>query len=174
MSSPFKQRTTLYSLIIVCVIIETGFAIFTALMNGFAPLPFIFGPITATFSILTLVWTSVLLAFNNRPTSEHTLTRARIHFRSMLCMAVIFVACAIMYSTQLPPDCNTQQPDGSDGWSGLWCGFDSTVGTLAYIIAILSSAAAFVIRRATPDFSTNVCAADRKHVDGSVVLKEMA
>ncbi|KAI0074833.1 hypothetical protein K474DRAFT_1709493 [Panus rudis PR-1116 ss-1] len=83
--------------------------------DGASPIPSIL-----TFSVAggTLIWSCVLLATNNRPSSSHRLCTALAHAIALCISAVVWLGAAIAMSTTLPFACSYDAGTISSGEFG--------------------------------------------------------
>ncbi|KAF9556086.1 hypothetical protein CPC08DRAFT_107476 [Agrocybe pediades] len=127
-------RKTFYGVVLSLLVCECAFAYGTAYLDGFSTLSHPFGILAGSFSIVSVIWKSVLLAFHNHPTSSHFLTKACVHFWSFLADVLIYLAFGIMILSQAPTECNFKTY--SDGLAGFWCGITATAGTLGILVSV--------------------------------------
>ncbi|KAG7094540.1 hypothetical protein E1B28_005368 [Marasmius oreades] len=182
-------RVTLYGIIIglaICVnaiavvIIDDLEEAIDAFTNFGIPLPGFgsgvrFGIVACVVGFLTWVWTSVLMAWNDKPYSEGGLALSLTHFISFIVMSLIWFAIAIMHfvETAVPCQGSTFEFDGDYVVysSPSWCGETSVVGALSLVISILSGATALFIlvsSRKVGGLQTKLVARD-----GEINLREM-
>ncbi|KAF9484844.1 hypothetical protein BDN70DRAFT_928089 [Pholiota conissans] len=162
MMSNFTLRTTFYSLSLALAFCNQGFGLFLGITVDLSPHQWIFSIILASVCFLTWIWSSVLLAYNNRPTSTHALTSARAHFYSFLPLVPIFFAVGIMILSQIHFNCHTKE--FSDGEADGWCGAGATAGSLSIIQSIVATLAIWSILRSVSrshtGLKTNIAAGD--------------
>ncbi|KAH0587434.1 hypothetical protein H2248_006223 [Termitomyces sp. 'cryptogamus'] len=161
---PFKVRTTLYSLALALGFFQNIITIFTAVSDGFAPYMHIFAGIGAGWALLTWVWTSVLLSYNNRPFSSHGLVRSFTHFVSFVILTIGWFGLAIMLGTQFPLQCDFKRD--SDGLAPVvWCPLGGTSFGISILLCISCFGAATVVYlaaiRTSAGLSINVAYADK-------------
>ncbi|SJL03445.1 uncharacterized protein ARMOST_06800 [Armillaria ostoyae] len=131
---PAKIRVHLYSWILVVAFMQTGWGICVAMAcDDFAQMAF--GSIAAFVALFNWIWASVLLSYNYRPDSRHTLTSAKAHLVSYATLAVVWLVLSICLTEQLPQQCNFEIP--SDGEASIWCMADSAAAGMGWILTIL-------------------------------------
>ncbi|KAF9484847.1 hypothetical protein BDN70DRAFT_872117 [Pholiota conissans] len=153
--SNLTLRTTFYSLTLALAFCNQAFGIYLCVVDTgyFSPNSWIFSIILTIFCFLTWIWASVLLAFNNRPTSTHALARASSHFYSFLLLTPIHLAIGIMVLSQIHYNCNTilysdGEPDG--------CGTGATAGSLSIVQSIIAGLAIWSILRSVTGSPTGL------------------
>ncbi|KAF9257171.1 hypothetical protein L218DRAFT_134355 [Marasmius fiardii PR-910] len=107
MQTPTAVRTALYSLIIVFGVLESGIAVFHALL-GSDTTERVFVSLAAGFSLISWIWASVLLAYHRRPLTRRTLTRASTHFYTLAVLCVLELAVAIMVLARTRRGCDSR------------------------------------------------------------------
>ncbi|KAG7094531.1 hypothetical protein E1B28_005360 [Marasmius oreades] len=163
-------RTTLYSIILGLSICVNGLAIALAvvvssdvdypsygspsisrsrsrLLLAHSHFAVRFGIVAAVVAPLTWIWTSVLLAWNNKPRSNSGLAISLTHFISFIIMSLLWFAVAILLLTETRYSCSAIYAPGSylGNVLAVWCGMTSSIGALSLVISILCGATALVI-----------------------------
>jgi len=108
-------RTLLYSSILALIFFETVFIVITLLSGLFGASfwSFIAGMIGLIFAFVQFIWMSVLLGFNNKPTSKHRLCTIKSHFISIAVFTVEWLTVAILLSISAPLNCEAD-PEASE------------------------------------------------------------
>lgn len=159
-----KSRITFYSLTLSFSCFQIVFGLVSSFFSGFSPYLYIFGKIAGGLAVISLVWTSVLLAYNNRPLSTYALTKSAIHLYSFTVLSITWLAVGIMVSTQAHYECNFTRY--SDGEAGVWCGMTVTSGGIAFLTAVFAAVSAALVHRAAgksaAGLQANVAESDKK------------
>ncbi|KAF5344920.1 hypothetical protein D9758_011582 [Tetrapyrgos nigripes] len=101
-----------------------------------------------------------------RPAPLGPLTKARVHFYSFICMAMVWAAFGIMFASQTPDECN---PRNTGDFADSGCGTLAANIALSFIECLLSLATAALLWTKTTGPSSHV-GDDR----GTVAWHEMA
>ncbi|ESK90920.1 hypothetical protein Moror_16421 [Moniliophthora roreri MCA 2997] len=151
MTIPRSVRMSLYGFILATGICQTVIASYLAAYSwrdqkdlDYARhyLPY-FSVVAAVLGMMSWIWTSVLLSYNNKPLSSRRLAFVLPHVISFLIMAVLWLAVGIMFLTDLRYSCTSGV--GSEGLFQAWCGLGATVGALALLLCLLSTGTTFSV-----------------------------
>ncbi|RDB17194.1 hypothetical protein Hypma_001845 [Hypsizygus marmoreus] len=163
-----KARTTFYSLTLAAAVLETAFGFLAAFTVQVSLYMWIFTLMSGIASGITWIWVSVLLSYNNRPLSSHTLARASTHFISFVVFTAAWLAISIMITTQLPAECNFET--SYDGLVYAWCAFSSVALAFSWLTCIFSAVSTLLVHRASRIFRSgaglagNVAQSDKGEV----------
>ncbi|KIY66859.1 hypothetical protein CYLTODRAFT_377126 [Cylindrobasidium torrendii FP15055 ss-10] len=150
-SQGLTALVVLYSFIIAFGIAQVGMGIFAALesrgsfridRDDFFPPSVVFASITAVYAMWHWIWSSVLIAYINKPNSTSALTRLGPHFWSAAVSTLVWLALAIGFTTQMPYNCQFEVY--SDGLMYVWCAANGTAMSLSFVLFFLSAPVAFI------------------------------
>jgi len=145
-------RAVLYSSILVLLISE---AVFTGITMVFEHDGMFVEPFSASafgISVLQIIWVSVLLGFNSKPTSQHCLCSIKSHLISIAIFTVSWLVIALSLSISSPVKCAPDQD------SGLWCPFAILGSVFGWILLLvcMATTAQLSVKARHWGFSTNV------------------
>ncbi|PPQ76002.1 hypothetical protein CVT24_006559 [Panaeolus cyanescens] len=160
MADLVKLRTVFYSLVLGFGVVQTIISSFCGIFDGFSDLRLLFGRIALGVSVPTWVWTSVLLAYHNRPLQSHIFTKKTLHLISFVLFAIVWLVIGIVLLTQAPTECDFERY--SDGLAGIWCGFTAATGTGGLVLAILCATTAVFVHRSQASEEGNIAGPQQK------------
>ncbi|THU89432.1 hypothetical protein K435DRAFT_865272 [Dendrothele bispora CBS 962.96] len=147
-------RIALYSFVLAFAVFLDVLAPLDAALNSERRFMTIFASIVSVFSLLTWIWTSILLSRLNRPQSSSILTLASVHFYTFVSLTIVWLALGIMLATQTPYECDLESP--SDGLASFWCGLAGTNISLSFIEFIFCGITTILLWKTTKGLSGNI------------------
>ncbi|KIK60362.1 hypothetical protein GYMLUDRAFT_43663 [Collybiopsis luxurians FD-317 M1] len=171
-SSAIDWRIACYSLILIFGIGMDIVGPLDIVINSERHFMTQFSSVATAFGLITWIWASVLLAYNERPRSSNILTRVSAHFYSVVAFGAVWLVMGIMFASETKYECNFSE--FSDGLASTWCAFSGTLTALAFSLSLLSGIAAALIydTKKAGGWKSNVAQSDiielyEEHVDST-------
>ncbi|TFK65944.1 hypothetical protein BDN72DRAFT_844926 [Pluteus cervinus] len=141
-----KLRAAFYSFALCFALFETILAAIVAALYVFKQ-TLHSNLIASVIGVPTLVWISVLLAYNNRLSSTHFLARATTHFNSFVVMSLIWLGVSIFLSSLVPLSCRKLEAVDTNGLRGISCTGPVVTAIFAWLTFITLSLCAALARK---------------------------
>ncbi|CAL1700449.1 unnamed protein product [Somion occarium] len=129
------KRSTAIRLILFLSVSDVVFGLFNAFTSY--PLPAVASFLAVACALVMVIWSSVLLAYNNKPASSHCLCRFAAHAISMTVFAPIWFILAILLSTNTSTNCAV---DLRFDYNAFGCGFSAAATVGAWLLCAATTA----------------------------------
>ncbi|KAK7695394.1 hypothetical protein QCA50_000030 [Cerrena zonata] len=100
-----RSRAIVYSILLFFSVSEVAFGVLNGLTAGFTIFGGLIGLVMAIVAFVMIIWCSILLAYNNQPTSTHKLTRIKAHALSLLIFSPMFFLLSALLTVNAPFTC---------------------------------------------------------------------
>jgi len=142
-------RTTFYCLIFGLALAEMAFATLKMVHDGDFVDPFT--AVALTIATFQFGWICILLYFNNKPRSKHTLTRSRSHYISLFVFSPFWFGISIFLSMYIPGRCD---PGPGNDWEKPeeWCPETIAETVVSWMLCLTALLTGFYIFRRSKTF----------------------